>query len=778
MTTTVQTSNPKFSSLSSSGQMLAGGRLYTYSAGTTTPLATYTDYDGLVPNANPVILDARGEATVRRTVGVAYKFVLKDASDVTIWTLDNILDDADALRLDLASTASGKGSFLIGGGGRHVAIGQGSSFDADAAFAANSQLRIARGETVKIVCDPTGGDDLQAMAKWACGEHFREEGAELYIEIADGLHDVSTFIDVTDRRHLDIRATATPDLHTISSFTITSLGANLYEADVTVTVALPSRVVAGYAVGCQNVKGDNGADSINGAHIVTSVAVDRLSCKFQYRSLGVAPTTPTTLDGTTTLGLTANQLVVPKCCLRANSAGWDGSAREGFINALTGGAVRLSYLGISYNGATSEHDILFARDEGACFHLEDRVVIAGAGDKVLRMSGDAQMTVNRSYLGGGTTGAEICSGIFGSTASFTRTMMGSASTALLTATYGCNFGLTQSRMTGTTHANRCTSADAAINITDTHITHSTNGITATKGEVMTDTASSIRLCTTPISMGGGNVHGDPQGSIDFDAQTANFALSVTLYGATSGATATIRAQSDAGATGTLTVNDLVGAFVDNETITTDTLIAYGTQTANFTAGQVLTGGTSGATGTIRSVTDFGVTGTLSLNTTTVVGTFQVGEIVTDGAGGSATVTTVTAGGSATLAKVVASNLAVTGGINGNTNATIQPNTTLLGGVWARSNTNNILGALIGGSYTIDFPSVAAQSFEDLTFPLPGAVLGDAVIWARTTTWPSVALHFNAFVSSTNFVTLRAINPTAGAINPTAFNVRFSLVKMA
>ena len=52
------------------GEVLAGGFIYTYEAGTDTPLATYTDLAGAVPNANPVELDASGRATVRVTDGV------------------------------------------------------------------------------------------------------------------------------------------------------------------------------------------------------------------------------------------------------------------------------------------------------------------------------------------------------------------------------------------------------------------------------------------------------------------------------------------------------------------------------------------------------------------------------------------------------------------------------------------------------------------------------------------------------------------------------------
>lgn len=80
---------PKFYATDSNGNPLNGGKLYTYVAGTTTPLATYTDQSGSTPNANPVILDASGLANV--WLGSAsYKMVLKTSADVTLWTVDNI----------------------------------------------------------------------------------------------------------------------------------------------------------------------------------------------------------------------------------------------------------------------------------------------------------------------------------------------------------------------------------------------------------------------------------------------------------------------------------------------------------------------------------------------------------------------------------------------------------------------------------------------------------------------------------------------------------------
>lgn len=80
----------KYRALDANGDPLSGGKLYTYAAGTSTPLATYTTRAGNVANANPVVLDANGEADVWLASGVDYKFVLKNSADVVQLTEDNI----------------------------------------------------------------------------------------------------------------------------------------------------------------------------------------------------------------------------------------------------------------------------------------------------------------------------------------------------------------------------------------------------------------------------------------------------------------------------------------------------------------------------------------------------------------------------------------------------------------------------------------------------------------------------------------------------------------
>ncbi len=78
-----------FRQFDDNGDPLVGGKLFSYAAGTTTPLATYTDQTGLTPNPNPVILDADGKAQVWLG-NDAYKFVLTDSSDVVIETVDRV----------------------------------------------------------------------------------------------------------------------------------------------------------------------------------------------------------------------------------------------------------------------------------------------------------------------------------------------------------------------------------------------------------------------------------------------------------------------------------------------------------------------------------------------------------------------------------------------------------------------------------------------------------------------------------------------------------------
>lgn len=81
---------PKAQFFDASGSPLVGGKVFTYAAGTTTPLETYTSESAVTPNTNPVILDSRGECDLWFSAASSYKVVLKSATDVLQWTVDNI----------------------------------------------------------------------------------------------------------------------------------------------------------------------------------------------------------------------------------------------------------------------------------------------------------------------------------------------------------------------------------------------------------------------------------------------------------------------------------------------------------------------------------------------------------------------------------------------------------------------------------------------------------------------------------------------------------------
>jgi hypothetical protein len=81
-----------FQFFDNNGAPLNAGKIYTYQAGSSTPLATYTTSSGLTANANPIILGTSGRPPndIWLTEGYFYKFILKDSADVTIQTYDNL----------------------------------------------------------------------------------------------------------------------------------------------------------------------------------------------------------------------------------------------------------------------------------------------------------------------------------------------------------------------------------------------------------------------------------------------------------------------------------------------------------------------------------------------------------------------------------------------------------------------------------------------------------------------------------------------------------------
>lgn len=113
------TPTPKQQIYGSDGAPLVGGKIYTYSAGTTTPLATYTNSGGGTANTNPIILNSLGQADIWLASSSSYKFSVYTSADVLLYTVDNIATPLDYLSLvtalasppPIGSTAANTGAF-------------------------------------------------------------------------------------------------------------------------------------------------------------------------------------------------------------------------------------------------------------------------------------------------------------------------------------------------------------------------------------------------------------------------------------------------------------------------------------------------------------------------------------------------------------------------------------------------------------------------------------------------------------------------------------------
>ena len=108
--------NPKQQFFDANGLPLAGGKVYTYAAGTTSQITTYVDSAGVTANTNPIILDSRGMANIWLLSSASYKYVIYDADDVLQFSTDNIT---------IASSDSGGGA--TGGGGDRVFLENGTT---------------------------------------------------------------------------------------------------------------------------------------------------------------------------------------------------------------------------------------------------------------------------------------------------------------------------------------------------------------------------------------------------------------------------------------------------------------------------------------------------------------------------------------------------------------------------------------------------------------------------------------------------------------------------
>ena len=146
MTTVALEAFPAF--YDNSGNPLSGGKVWTYQAGTSTPLATYTDRGGATPNANPVVLSSAGRASIWLQTNVAYKIRVDDSAGNVIATVDNFYAGADPAQLVAAGIVPATGGTYTGA----VSFTGGATFDGTATqdLATLNSLNVASAQMANL----------------------------------------------------------------------------------------------------------------------------------------------------------------------------------------------------------------------------------------------------------------------------------------------------------------------------------------------------------------------------------------------------------------------------------------------------------------------------------------------------------------------------------------------------------------------------------------------------------------------------------------------------
>jgi hypothetical protein len=168
-----------FQYFTDTGVILSGGKVFTYLAGTSTPQATYTDITGVVPNANPIILNANGRlpnVSIWQPGGVALKIIVTDSVGNQIGpTFDQLqgIDDIVLSNSALANPASGFGADLVANAMR--------SYDIFATARAANVPTLQAGQT--LIVDFEGGitvaDGLGGLFFWNATSSATDDGINI-----------------------------------------------------------------------------------------------------------------------------------------------------------------------------------------------------------------------------------------------------------------------------------------------------------------------------------------------------------------------------------------------------------------------------------------------------------------------------------------------------------------------------------------------------------------------------------------------------------------------
>ena len=288
----VVTPTAKAQFIDAAGIPLAGGFLYTYEAGTTTPQATYTDSTAATANSNPIVLDSRGEANIWLS-SANYKFKLTDSEGTEIWTVDNIAAPSTALspvfssNVTISANTSGP-ALLVTQTGAGAAIRVQDSADPDSSpFVVDTSGQVGIGTATPANAIDVAGGAIQISTSG---------GTARTVMSADS---TDSIFAVSDDRNFTVKTNAATRL-TVNSSTATSTVPVVLPADPTtalqaatkqyVDTGSPAGIIAPFA----GTSAPTGWLSCNGA------AVSRTTYATLYAAIG---TTWGVGDGSTTFNV-------------------------------------------------------------------------------------------------------------------------------------------------------------------------------------------------------------------------------------------------------------------------------------------------------------------------------------------------------------------------------------------------------------------------------------------------------------------------------------------
>jgi len=213
-----------FQFFTTTGLPLNGGLLYTYQAGSSTPLTTYSDNGGVYANTNPLVLgtDGRPQTEIWLTYGFNYKFVLADSSNNVIQTYDNIYGI-----IGVAATSGSGGAYVPSG---LIAIWSGATGSIPSGW---------------LICDGTNGTpDLRNSFVLGAGNSYSvgQTGGSTDAVVVSHTHTATSTSVVTDPGHTHTTSTdlAAYSLNTLSggpSQTWNPAKATINTASTGITVA-------------------------------------------------------------------------------------------------------------------------------------------------------------------------------------------------------------------------------------------------------------------------------------------------------------------------------------------------------------------------------------------------------------------------------------------------------------------------------------------------------------------------------------------------------------